>query len=140
MDNRFNEVFPAFDSLNPEFTSGCRVIDSFSGCFSFHSFNRQNKESLSSYFHQLNSLALSLLENPSHALIITDTSVKNNVATSIAHVHIHNKPVVKTLHYVVNINSTEAKLFTIKYGIFDSASHPFQIHTLSILCELFHEL
>jgi len=29
MDNRFNEVFPLFNPLNPEFTSGIRIIDCF---------------------------------------------------------------------------------------------------------------
>ena len=71
------------------------------------------------------------------------------------------KPVVKTLHHAVNVNSTEAKLFTIRYGInqatnsisihkiivvtdsiyatkkiFKSLSHPFQIHLAAILQEL----
>jgi len=161
IDNRFNEVFPAFNPLNPEFTPGCRVIDSFFSHFSFHSFNRPNKKSLFSHSHQLDSLALSSSENPSHALVITDTSVKNNVATSITYVHIYNKPVVKTLHHVVNINSTEAELFTIRCDInqattsseisknfvithsihaakkiFDPTSHPFQIHTAKFLCIL----
>ena len=121
MDNRFNEVFSSFDPLNPEFAPGCKIIDSFSSHFSshfsFHSFNRCNKDNLSSHSCQLDNLALSLLENPSHALIITNTSVKNNVATSIAHVYIHDKPVIKTLYHVVNINSIEAKLFAIRCGI-----------------------
>ena len=37
MDNRFNKVFSVFNPLNPEFTLSCRIIDSFSSCFSFHS-------------------------------------------------------------------------------------------------------
>ena len=59
MDNRFNEVFSAFDPLNPEFTPGCRVNDSFSSRFSFHSFNRWNKKSLFSHSHQLDTLCCS---------------------------------------------------------------------------------
>ena len=101
------------------------------------------------------------LENPSHTLIITNASIRNNVATSIAHIHICDRPIIKILYYVVNDNSTEAKLFAIMCGInqatslygiskitivtdsihsakriFDSLSHLFQIHTASILCEL----
>ena len=96
-----------------------------------------------------------------HTLVITDASIKNNVAISIAHVHICNKPVVKTLHHAVNINSMEAELFAIRYGInqatnstgilkiivitdlihaikkiFDLLLHLFQTHLASILCEL----
>ena len=66
---------------------------------------------------QLNEMTIISLENPSHTLVITDTSIKNNVATSIAHIHIHNRPVVKILHHTVNVNSMEAKLFTIRYSI-----------------------
>ena len=49
--------------------------------------------------------------------MITDASVKNNIVTSIAHIYIHNKPMVKTLHYMVNVMTSEAKLFAIRYGI-----------------------
>jgi len=40
MDNHFNEVFPLFDPLNPEFSPGNRIIDIFSSCFSFHLFSK----------------------------------------------------------------------------------------------------
>jgi len=161
IDNRFNEVFPSFDPLNLEFTPGCRIIDSFSSHFSFHSFNKHSNESLILCSHQLDEMTIISSENLLHALVITDTSIKNNVATSIAHVHTCNRPVVKTLHYAVNVNSMEAELFAIRCGrnqatnstgiskiiviidsihavkkIFNLLSHPFQTHSVSILCEL----
>ena len=129
--------------------------------FFFNFFNRCNENSLSSCFRQLDNLAISSLENPTHALIIIDTSVKNNVATSITHIHIHNKPIVKILHHIVNVNIIEAKLFAIRCSInqatlsleiskivvitnsihaakkiFDPTLHSFQIYTSSILCKL----
>jgi len=83
-----------------------------------------------------------------------DTSIKNNVANSIAYIHVHNKPVIKTIHHAINVTTTEAKLFAIRYGInqttgiprivvitdllhatqkiFDSSSYPFQIYSMSI--------
>ncbi len=39
------------------------------------------------------------------------------MATSIAHVYIHNRPVTKILHHVVNVTTTEAEFFTIRYDI-----------------------
>ena len=42
MDNHFNKVFPSFDPLNSEFSPECRIIDTFSSCFSFHSFSVTN--------------------------------------------------------------------------------------------------
>ena len=117
IDNRFNEVFPAFDPLNPELQSGNRVIDTFSNCFSFHSFSRSNNPSFKSCLQQLDTLAIESSFSSSNALIITDASVKNNVASSIAHIHVFNKPVVKTLHHAVNITSSEAEFFAIRCGI-----------------------
>ena len=52
-----------------------------------------------------------------NTLIIMDASVKNNIAIFISHTHIHNKPIMKTLHQAVNVTSTEAELFTIRYSI-----------------------
>jgi len=83
------------------------------------------------------------------------------MATSIAYVYIYNKPVIKTLYHAVNVNNTEAKLFATRCNInqattssgiskivvitdsihaakkiFNPVSHPFQIHTSSILHKL----
>jgi len=33
IDNKFNEIFPSFDPLNPEFYPGNRIIDNFSSFF-----------------------------------------------------------------------------------------------------------
>ena len=95
------------------------------------------------------------------ALIITDASIKNDIATSISHVHIANQPLTKTVHYVVFVTSTEAELFAIRCSInqactkeniskvivimdsihaakkiFNSKFHPFQSHTAAILSKL----
>ena len=95
------------------------------------------------------------------ALVITDVSIKNNIATSISHVHIANHPLTKTFHHASFVTSTEAELFAIRCGInqacsndtiskiivvtdsihtakkiFNSESHPFQLHSAAILSEL----
>jgi len=44
-------------------------------------------------------------------------SIKNNVAMSIAYIHIYNKPLTKMIHHVVLITSTEAELFAIRCSI-----------------------
>ena len=98
---------------------------------------------------------------PSMAIVVTDTSIKNDIATSISHVHLVNRPLTKTVHYAVFVTSMEAVLFTIRCSInqactkenvskivvvtdsihamkkiFDSKSHPYQTHTTAILSEL----
>jgi len=103
-----------FDSLNPEFSPGNRIIDIFASCFSFHIFSKCN---LNKYIQQLNNLAIKTSDIPSIALVISNISIKNNVATSISYIHIHNKPITKTLHHAVNVTSTEAELFAIRCSI-----------------------
>ena len=117
MNNRFNEVFPSFDLLNFEFSSSSRIINTYTSHFFFHPFSKQGKDSLLSCLHQLDNLAVVFSENSLYTLVITDVSIRNNVATSIAHIYIYDKSVVKTLHYAVNITSMEAELFAIRCSI-----------------------
>ena len=97
------------------------------------------------------------------AIIAIDASIKNNIVTSISHIHILNQPLTKTIHHAAFVTSTKAKLFTIRCGIdqasakksiskiivvtnsihmakkiFNSVSHSLQIHTVAILEELYH--
>ena len=81
--------------------------------------------------------------------------------TSISHVHIANHSLTKTVHHASFVTSTKAELFAIRCGInqacsinsvskiivitnsihatkkiFDSKSHPYQLHSAAILSEL----
>ena len=161
IDNRFNEVFPAFDILNKNFSTGSYIIDILPSCFSFHSSNKQSINSLIFQLHQLDEVVIVSSLDPFYALIITDASIKNNVTTSIAYIHVCNKPIIKTTHHAMNVMTTEAKLFAIRCGInqatnipniaqiivitdllyamqriFDSSSYLFQVHSAYISNEL----
>ena len=106
-------------------------------------------------------MIIKLSNSPSTAIIVTNASIKNNIATSILHTHIYNNPTTKTVHHVVHITSTEAELFAIRCGInqalnhggiskiivitdsihtakkiCDPSLHPFQVHSVAILTEL----
>ena len=132
MDNKFNEVFPSFDPLNAEFSPSSHLVI----------------------------VILSLL-NHLHTLIISDASIKNNIAMSISHIHVYNKPIVKIVRYATNITITEVVFFAIRCGvdqavnllgiwkiivimdsihaarsIFNSSIHPFQIYLAVISKEL----
>jgi len=97
----------------------------------------------------------------STAIVVIDTSIKNNITISILYMHTYNNPIVKTVHHAVHVTSTEAELFAIKYSInqasnrnsiskiiiitnfiyaakkiFNPSLHPFQIHSVAILAEL----
>ena len=62
-------------------------------------------------------MVIELSLSPSTAIVITDASIKNNIAISILHMHIANSSLIKTLYHVVFATSTEAKFFAIRYGI-----------------------
>ena len=117
MDNRFNEVFPSFNPLNIEFSSSSHLIDVFPSYFSFHSFIKHSDNNLEDHSNQLNNIAIMFLLNYLHTLIISDAGIKNNIATSITHIYIRDRPIIKTIHHMANITSTEAKLFAIRCSI-----------------------
>jgi len=79
--------------------------------------NRKSKESRKVHICKLEKLTLQILADSKTAVIVSDISIKNQVATLIAHIHIYNNSVIKTLYHVINVTSTKAKLFTIRYGI-----------------------
>ena len=137
MDNRFNEVFSFFDPLNPEFKPGSRIIDFFSDRFSLHLFSKNNNLLFNNHSQQLNNLAIESSNTPSNMLMVTDASIKNNVASSIVHIHIHNRLVIKTLHHAVNITSTEAKFFAIRCSI-NQATHLQGISKIIVVTDSIH--
>jgi len=61
-------------------------------------------------------------------LIISDTSIKNNIATLVSYIHRDQEIIAKSVHYIMSITSIEAKLFTIRYRI----NHA--IHLQNITC------
>ena len=160
MANRFNESFLSFTSLHSEFSPGHRMVDNFSDHFSFNVCDKEKDDKY--HAHQLDKMVLELLSSPSTAIIALDTSIKNNVAILISHIHVYNRPIIKTIHHVVHVISTEVELFTIRCGInqasnFDKVSkiivitdsthvarkifklsvHPYQIQSAAILSDLY---
>jgi len=159
--NKAYGIFPSFSPLNLEFSPGFHITDNFSDHFSFNLFNKKEKEKDRICTQELDEMVLCISSLPHTALVVTDASIKNDIATSISHVHIANHPLTKTVHYAVFVTSTEAELFAIRYSInqacikenmskviiitgsihtvkkiFNSKSHPFQSHTAVILSEL----
>ena len=114
MDNRFNKVFPSFDPFNKEFAPGYYFIDIFSNCFSFYTSSKQSNKKFNAHIQALDNIALTSSSDFSITLIVSNTSIKNQVVTFISHVHVHNKQIIKMIHHMVNVTTTEAKLFTIR--------------------------
>ena len=152
------DIFPSFNPLHQEFTPGHCISDEFSDCFSFNLVDKKEKNNICP--QELDNL---VLQNSlsSSTLVVTDASIKDNITTSVAHVHQANSPLIKTVYHAVFITSSEAELFTMRCGInqacnknniskiivitdsiysakyiFDSLLHPLQSHSAAILSEL----
>ena len=113
MDNRYNEFLSSFSLFYEEFSLEKRLINSFSNYFSFHS----QTQDVKNHLYNLDNITINMSSDPHSSIIISNTSIRNNVATSILHTYSHNKLVIKTIHHMVNITTTEAKLFTIRCDI-----------------------
>ena len=87
--------------------------------------------------HQLDNLMIISSSDFSYTLVVTDTSIKNYIATSIVHIHICNKPVIKNLHHAVNVTITEAENFAIRYAINQATSIP-GISKIVVITDLLH--
>jgi len=159
VNNRSYGVVSSSSPLHPEFSPGSRIIDTFSNRFSFNLSNKEKNDK--NCLHQLDSMVIELSSMTSTAITVTDTSIKNNIATAISHTHIPNRPLSKTCHHLAFVMSTEAELFAIRCGINQASSidniskiiivtnsihaarkifnilpHPYQIHTTAILEDL----
>jgi len=160
LNNKVYGIFPSFSPLHLELAPGSHIIDNFLDCFSFNLTNKK-KEKDKICFQELDEMVLQSSSFPSTAIVVTDASIKNDIATSISHVHLVNHPLIKTVHHAAFITSMEAELFAIRCGInqactkenvskivvvtdsihaakkiFNSKSHPYQTHTMAILSEL----
>ena len=150
-----------FLSLHPELHPGSRIVDNFSDQFSFNLANKGKNDKL--HFQQLNKIVLQSSSSLYTAIVVIDASIKNDIVTSILHIHLVDHPLTKIVHHTVFVTSTEVELFAIRCGInqaynkenmfkiiivtdsihaakkiFNSKSHPYQIHTTAILSELHH--
>ena len=94
-NSHLNKFFSSFNSLNCEFYSGFKLIDNFPSCFSFYQANHKDKESKKAYLCKLDEI----FENTLIIVIISDTSIKNNVATLILHVHSNFNSIKKTFKF-----------------------------------------
>jgi len=79
--------------------------------------NRRNKESIKAHIYKLDEITFQMSLDSKTAVVVSNASIKNQVITSITHIHTHDSPAIKTIHYTINVMSTEAKLFTIRCGI-----------------------
>ena len=79
-------IFPSFSPLDPEFFPSHCIIDKFSNRFSFNLVNKKGKNQNNIHSQELDDLTLRCSSEPNTALVITNASIKNDIATSISHI------------------------------------------------------
>jgi len=117
LNNHLNEVYPSFNRLHKELSPGFWLVDNFPNYFSFHTVIHKDTKIINAHIHLLNKILEDSSSDPSMVLIISDANIKNNITTSILHVHFSWNFLAKTIHYIVNVISTKAELFSIRCGI-----------------------
>jgi len=131
-NNRLNKIFPSFIPFSSEFSPRDQLINIFHSCFSFHFLNKNSEESKKLYIQKLDELVFQTSVNSKMAVVVSDASIKNQVAILIAHFHVFNNLIIKTFHHVVNVTTTKAELFAIRCSI-NQAIQIMDIHCIIVI-------
>jgi len=140
---------------------GFWLVDNFSNHLSFHTVNYKDTEVENTHLYILDKIFDNFLSNLNTILIISDTSIKNNIATLILHIYSGQNILAKTIHYTINVTSTKIELFSIRCEInqviqvpnaeniiiitdtihsaryiFDLSFHSYQLHSITISQDL----
>ena len=157
-NNKLFGVFPSFSPLNPEFNPGSRIVDIFPDWVSFNLANKAKSDK--SRFQQLDDMMLHSSSLPHTAIVVTNASIKNDIATLVSHIHTYDHPSIKIVYHVAFVTSTEVELFAMRCSIsqacskenifkivivtdsihmakkiFNDKTHLYQIHMTAILSE-----
>jgi len=117
-NNHLNRIFPSFDSWNSEFSPGSRLIDIFSSYFSFHKADCYNKKSKAIHLYKLDDLVFNASSDSNSIIVVSNVSIRNNIAILIAYIHSFFSLTKKMLYHAINITSMEAELFAIRCKLF----------------------
>jgi len=131
-NNQLNEILPFFDSLHKELSLGFQLVDNFPDQFSFYTVNCKNMEAKNTHQNNLKKIFNKSLSNTKTVLVISSASIKNNIATSISHVHNSQNILPKTIYHTMNDTSTEVELFSIRCRINQAVQVPNTEHIIVI--------
>ena len=137
INNCLNGIFPFFNSLNYEISPRTQLIDIFSSHFSFYHANHKDKDSRVAYLCKLDKYIFYVSNDSKLVVVVLDVSIKNNITTSILHVHLPSNLIKKTIHHAVNVMFTKAELFAIRCGI-NQAIQISNINHITIVIDAIH--
>ena len=107
-NNCLNKVHPLFNRLHQELLPEFQLVNNFPNCFLFHSVNYHNPKTIKAHLWLLDYILEESAINLNIVIVLANTSVKNNIATSISHIISSQNTLKKIIHHTVNITSTEA--------------------------------
>ena len=84
--NHLNKIFVAFYSLNRVLFASFCLVDTFPNHFSFHLVNQKDADAKIAYQNKLENIYKDFSINQDTILIISDASIKNNIATSVSYI------------------------------------------------------
>ena len=90
---------PSFLILNIELSPGFHLVDTFPDFFSFILVNCKDTDMLRTYHNRLDNIYEDSLNNQDTILVITDPSIKNNVATSVSHIQKSHRIINKSVYH-----------------------------------------
>ena len=152
-----NQILLIFENLNKELSPGFHLVDTFPNCFPFNIVKCKDTRARTVHLNKLKNVYRASKDNLNTLFIISDTSVKNSITTSITHIQREQTLITKATYHAMNISSTEAELFAIRCGIsqaiyitiivvtdaipaakriFNMSCHPFQLHSIAISRDL----
>ena len=90
MDDKCNKFFPSFSFFNDEFIPGEHLVNTFSDHFSFYS----HTLNIQKHMENLKENTIRASSDLFLSIIMSNASIKNQVAISILHIHSFNKPII----------------------------------------------
>ena len=114
-----------FDPLHVEATLGCRLLDNFSDCVSFHPCNHSSLRACKTHLQSLDHLCLEVSSSPSTLVVVTDASVipsRCMQAVSAAHIWNLGQQVSSSKASDGRTTVSDAELFAIRLGIAKATS------------------
>ena len=93
------------------------LVNRFPNHFSFSVANRKNSLYLHNHLKSLDDLLNKHTFDTYTAVVIADVSIKNNTVTAVSHTLSKYRDIIRIVHHVFNVMTTEAELFTMKSSI-----------------------
>ena len=116
--------------------------------YSFFDKLYKDTEVKNAYIHTLNKIFDNSLSNANTILVVSNTSIKNSIITSISHIHssqnishIHSSQniLAKIIYHIINITFTKIELFLIRYRI-NQAVQILNVKNIIIITDAIHTI